>query len=168
VLSQLGRLIHLNPKLLSAGLLLSLGFLVSGLYSVSAQHAGNQADSGLHTSASTVAPSRTASERSLRNGVYLYGESAKPEQIRQEYFVFELQGNQVTGAFYMPYSSFDCFQGSLKEGKLDLTILNSYEEGTYSHSVRLQDYQAVPLMSQKDQGILSACKSVQQAKVRHY
>lgn len=164
MLSQLGRLIHFKPRLLSTGLLLGLSFLVSDFYSVSAQPINNKVNSSLNTSASTAAPSRTTAGRSLRNGIYLYGQSAKPEQIQKEYFVFELQDNKVTGAFYMPSSSFDCFQGRLKGGKLDLSITNSYEEATYSHSVRLQDYQPVSLMSQKDQRILSACKSVQQAQ----
>jgi len=121
-------------------------------------------NSSLNTSTSTAAPSRATGERSLADGVYLYGQSAKPAQIQQEYFVFELQDNKVTGAFYMPSSSFDCFQGRLQGGKLDLNITNSYEEAAYSHSVRLQDYQPVSLMSQKDQKILSACKNVQQAQ----
>ena len=47
----------------------------------------------------------------LKDGVYLYGESSQPEQIGQSYMVFEVKQGQVTGAFYMPRSSFDCFTG---------------------------------------------------------
>jgi len=79
VLSQLGRLIHLKPRILSTGLLLSLSFFVSDFYSVSAQRLDSRANS--NTSASTTIPPKTTSKRSLTDGVYLYGQSAKPEQI---------------------------------------------------------------------------------------
>jgi hypothetical protein len=62
----------------------------------------------------------------LPDGVYLYGETPQAEQIGRSYVVFEVQRQSVVGAFYAPHSSFDCFSGNLKAGKLALTVVDSY------------------------------------------
>lgn len=121
------------------------------------------------------------------DGIYLYGQSPEPEQMGQEYMVFEVRRGKVIGAFYLPYSEFSCFQGSLQSGKLALMIANdpdlapepdsaalqnsqqvatasdthignSYKPTAYSHSVALQDYHKLPSVSANDQRILTICK----------
>lgn len=96
---------------------------------------------------------------SLREGTYLYGESNKSNQLNQEYFVFEVQNNKVIGAAYMPRSSFDCFYGTQRSSRLNLTIVNSYKENTYSHLLNLNYYEPIANISRNDQQILEACKS---------
>lgn len=121
------------------------------------------------------------------DGIYSYGQSPEPEQMGQEYMVFEVRRGKVIGAFYLPYSEFSCFQGSLQSGKLALMVANdpdlapdpdsaslpnpqqvatvsdtrtgnSYNPTAYSHSVALQDYHKLPSVSANDQRILTACK----------
>ena len=70
-----------------------------------------------------------------KNGIYLYGQSQQPNQIGQEYMVFEVRQGKVTGAFYLPQSEFNCFQGSLAAGKLDLTIAGDAGSTPYSDSI---------------------------------
>jgi hypothetical protein len=70
-----------------------------------------------------------------KDGIYLYGQSQEPNQIGQEYMVFEVRQGKVTGAFYLPQSEFNCFQGSLAAGKLDLTIAGDAGSTPYSDSI---------------------------------
>ena len=70
-----------------------------------------------------------------KNGIYLYGQSQQPNQIGQEYMVFEVRQGKVMGAFYLPQSEFNCFQGSLAAGKLDLTIAGDAGSTPYSDSI---------------------------------
>jgi hypothetical protein len=70
----------------------------------------------------------------------LYGQAPKPNQIGQEYMVFEMRQGKVIGAFYLPQSEFNCFQGSLKSGKLALTIADAADSNpTYADPISLQN-----------------------------
>lgn len=168
MLSQIGRLntqvrclLKLKKsKFLLVSYWLSFSLLANNLYPVFAQkQAPSIVTPGASPSATTLTASSPASNNTLANGVYLYGQSAQPNQIQKEYFVFELQDNQVTGAFYMPRSSFDCFYGHLKAGELHLTITDSYDEVAYPYTVKLQAYKPVASVSVNDQRILRTCKA---------
>jgi hypothetical protein len=74
----------------------------------------------------------------LPNGVYLYGQSAEPEQLGQGYFVFEVNHGDVVGALYMPRSSFDCAKGAFKDDQLALTVTNSYDRTTNPFEIALE------------------------------
>ena len=154
----------IEPTVLLTGLVLSFSMSAYYSYPVIAQKPANQGDNNSVVATSTPTPTSQSfvatTNRSLQNGVYLYGQSAKPEQLQQEYFVFELQNQRVIGAFYMPRSSFDCFRGTLEAGVLNLTITNSYETVAYPYSVALQDYQPVSSVSKNDLRILGSCKTV--------
>ena len=65
----------------------------------------------------------TVSQAPFPEGIYLYGQSPKPEQIGQEYIVFQVQQGQVVGAVYLPQSEFNCFQGKLDATQLSLTMI---------------------------------------------
>jgi hypothetical protein len=123
------------------------------------------------------------------DGIYLYSESTEPEQMGQEYMVFEVRQGKVIGAFYLPYSEFNCFHGTLQSGKLALMVANgpdlapypesvagqnsqqvatasdrghignSYKPIAYSYSVALQKYYQLPSVSANDQRILKTCKN---------
>ncbi|PSN18203.1 hypothetical protein C7271_13765 [filamentous cyanobacterium CCP5] len=111
------------------------------------------------------------------DGVFLYGQSPEPDQLGVGYMVFESFQNHVIGALYMPYSSFDCFEGQLNNGQLAMTITNSYSQETYPYAVALQSSEAIasstggasPLRlegfhqiqgpSENDLNILSVCKA---------
>ncbi|UBF24678.1 hypothetical protein K9N68_23830 [Kovacikia minuta CCNUW1] len=114
----------------------------------------------------------------LPDGVYLYGQSSKPEQIGQGYFVFEVNQGNVVGALYMPRSSFDCASGTFQNNQLALTVVNSYDRTTnpYENAVEknstvasrnnptpqeigLQGFHRLPTVSENDQRILNVCKA---------
>lgn len=115
---------------------------------------------------------------SLPNGVYLYGQSAQPQQIGQGYFVFEVNQGKVVGALYMPRSSFDCAAGSFKGDQLALTVVNSYDRstnpfdialernstvaatgGAAAEKVNLQGFHRISDISQNDYRLLNTCKA---------
>ncbi len=62
-------------------------------------------------------------ESYFSDGIYLYGQSPKPEQIGREYIVFQVRQGQVIGAFYLPQSEFNCFQGKFDATRLTLKML---------------------------------------------
>lgn len=127
----------------------------------------------------------TASDaQSLRDGVYLFGQATQPEQLGSAYMVFEVNGNQVVGAFYMPQSSFDCFFGQQQADRLALTVIDSYEQSLHPYSVALasdstvaeagnpaiaplglQGFHRLENVSENDQRILSTCQADHQQRV---
>ena len=124
-----------------------------------------------------------------KDGIYLYGQSPKPQQIGQEYMVFEVREGKVIGAFYLPQSEFSCFNGTLQSGNLALMVAygpdanpyedsiavqesqqvatasnkppieNVYNETAYPYSIALQNYHQIASISGNDQQILRTCKS---------
>ncbi len=74
----------------------------------------------------------------LPDGVYLYGQSDKPDVIGKGYFVFESKQGAVIGALYMPSSSFDCAAGSFKDNELSLKVTNSYDRATNPFNIALE------------------------------
>ncbi|MEO0540776.1 MAG: hypothetical protein AAFZ80_07905 [Cyanobacteria bacterium P01_A01_bin.105] len=69
------------------------------------------------------------------DGFYLFGEQPVPDQLATAYFVFELQAGRVTGAFYMPLSSFDCVHGQMTDTELALTVTESYSQERYPYAM---------------------------------
>jgi hypothetical protein len=114
----------------------------------------------------------------LPDGVYLYGQSAEPDQMGKAYFVFEARQGKVLGAFYMPRSSFDCAYGNFHPDKVALTVIDSYEktanpyEIALEHSapvattgnpivpeIGLEGFNRVTQLSSNDQRILKVCQT---------
>ncbi|WP_138497222.1 hypothetical protein [Nostoc sp. PA-18-2419] len=118
-----------------------------------------------------------------KDGIYLYGQSPKADQLGQAYIIFQKQRDRVTGALYMPQSEFNCFQGTLDQsGELAMTVSGSSNEAssdesdqvatsnrlpkvgedeleTYAYSVALQDFHRLNSISTSDRRILQMCKS---------
>ena len=99
------------------------------------------------------------------DGIYLYGESPKPDEIKKEYFVFEVRRGKVIGAFYLPRSAFYCFYGTLELTQLNLTVVDSFDGTTSPYSVNLQQYHRIPTVSDNDRRILGICKAAHQDEV---
>ena len=115
----------------------------------------------------------------LQDGTYLYGQSAEPEQVGSAYMIFDVAGQDILGAFYMPSSSFDCFQGSIQSDELALTIHDSYAQESFPFSVALvtneeaiasegtvtipgktiDGFQPIDGISDNDQRILATCRA---------
>jgi hypothetical protein len=120
----------------------------------------------------------------LPNGVYLYGQSAKPEQIGKAYFVFEVRQGKLVGALYMPRSSFDCAYGSVQSDKVALTVVDAYDKTQNPYAIALErnasvassenpvispigleGFHQISNVSANDQRILNTCKADHQAQV---
>ncbi len=109
----------------------------------------------------------------LSDGIYLYGQSPKTEQIGQEYLVFKVQQGKITGAFYMPRSEFSCFSGTLDAQQMRLSIVDPYDRSVYpyaitlrplsplagqvSPSLGLEGYHQISAISENEQRILTVC-----------
>ncbi|MEH2242651.1 hypothetical protein [Nostoc sp.] len=117
-----------------------------------------------------------------KDGVYLYGQSPKPNQLGQGYIIFQKQQAKVTGALYMPESEFNCFQGTLNpSGELAMTVNGSSNEASsnqsnqvatnsrlpkvgedesssYAYSVALQDFHRLNSITASDRRTLQMCK----------
>jgi hypothetical protein len=136
---------------------------------------GNEVD-GVASSPGAIA-SETVATSPLPDGIYLYGQSPEPEEIGSAYLVFEVTGNQVVGAFYMPHSSFDCFEGGFQNNQLALTVIDSYEQTRYPYALALdtsapiaseagasglpglEGYHRIDTVSENDLRILGVCQS---------
>ncbi|NJK67127.1 MAG: hypothetical protein HC789_07745 [Microcoleus sp. CSU_2_2] len=117
---------------------------------------------------SVQSPSNSSPDRAskgLEDGIYLYGQSPKPEEIKKEYFVFEVRQNKVIGAFYLPRSAFYCFYGTVELTQLNLTVVDSYDGSSSPYSVNLQQYHQISAVSENDRRILGICKAAHQQQV---
>ena len=158
-----------------AGLLLSLGVAASSSTPILASSVEKSVTSSTSLATATVPADKTskvAAIKEINSGIYLFGQSSKPEQVGQEYVVFEAQGGKVVGAFYMPSSEFSCFYGTLDNNQMNLTVADTYEETTYSHSIALQrnslvasqnpvgleGYQPIGTVSDSDKQVLRSCQ----------
>ncbi len=107
------------------------------------------------------------------DGVYLYGESDRPEVIGKEYIIFERIGNKTIGAFYLPRSEFNCFKGQFQGSRLNVTLTDAFDRQKYKFSLNLNArgltasklptmgepaYQPLGKISDNDRRILNACK----------
>lgn len=110
-------------------------------------------------------PDPDAASIRLAEGVYLYGQSPKPDEIKKEYFVFEVRRGQVIGAFYLPRSAFYCFYGTVELTQLNLTVVDSFDGTTSGYSVNLQKYHQIPSVSDNDRRILGICKAAHQQQL---
>ncbi len=84
-----------------------------------------------------------AANSPLSDGIYLYGESSQPEQMGREYLVFQVQQGRMVGAFYLPQSEFSCFSGTIDSRKLNLSIVDPYDQTTYAYAIPLQTSSSV-------------------------
>lgn len=72
------------------------------------------------------------------DGVYLYGQVPVANQLATTYLVFEARSGTVTGAFYMPSSSYDCVQGTIGSSQIDLSVTDSYLQDSYRYALGLE------------------------------
>ncbi|MEM0979682.1 MAG: hypothetical protein AAGH78_05340 [Cyanobacteria bacterium P01_H01_bin.58] len=73
----------------------------------------------------------------VEESIYLYGEAPELDAIGASYLIFAAYGEQVRGAIFRPYSSFDCFEGRLTDEALALEITNSYTQESYTYAIAL-------------------------------
>ncbi|MBW4691677.1 MAG: hypothetical protein KME27_07890 [Lyngbya sp. HA4199-MV5] len=169
---------HVEKWLTGVALTCALSLAMQGLSHVPAH--GSEAPIAQPSSSQSVDKSQGANQSaiaSLPDGDYLYGQAPKAGQLGATYLVFAVKQGNVTGAFYMPRSSFDCVHGTVQTQKLALTVVNSYEQASYPYAVALQTggasastqpdatpiglegYYPIKQLSAGDRRILSTCKA---------
>ena len=120
---------------------------------------------GVLASPSAPNPAPDTASRGLAEGIYLYGQSRQPDEIKKEYFVFEMRQGKVIGAFYLPRSAFYCFYGTLDRTQLNLTVVDSYNDSRSPYSANLQQYYPISVISENDRRILGICKESHKQQV---
>ncbi|MEG3858332.1 hypothetical protein QT974_04350 [Microcoleus sp. herbarium12] len=138
-----------------------------GNFSIAAARGRNDSNikSGLLTSQPPPNLASDTANRGLGDGVYLYGQSSKPDEIKKEYFVFELRQSKVVGAFYLPRSAFYCFYGTAARNQLNLTVVDTYDGSRSPYSVNLPQYYPIAAISENDRRILGICKEAHKHEV---
>ena len=121
--------------------------------------------SGVFRSQSPPNPAPDKARTGLEDGIYFYGQSSKADEIKQEYFVFEIRQSKVVGAFYLPRSAFYCFYGTSDRTQLNLIVVDSYDGSRSPYSVNLQQYYRISAVSDNDRRILRICKEAHQQQV---
>src|SRR5690348_12209898 len=96
---------HCYLDVLLAGVLLSTGLVREA---ASLEIPKDSLSKQKNSSGLTLVKQTKKSASVLPEGVYLYGESPRGEQIGKEYLVFEVRQGKVRGAFYMPASEYSC------------------------------------------------------------
>ncbi|MEG5173985.1 hypothetical protein [Microcoleus sp. B3-D7] len=110
-------------------------------------------------------PAPDTASTGLGEGIYLYGQSSNPDEIKQEYFVFEMRQSKVVGAFYLPRSAFYCFYGTSDRTQLNLTVVDTYDGSRSPYSVNLEQYYPISTISENDRRILGICKESHKQQV---
>lgn len=93
------------------------------------------------------------------NGIYLFGQSKQPNQVQNEYFIFEFRNGKVIGAFYLPYSSFYCFYGFHQQKSLQVKVIDSYDDTASDYIVDLTKYYSLTEATDNDFRVLKTCRT---------
>jgi hypothetical protein len=158
---------------------LALMLLNGGFPSLKAQGVEVPATIAQHSSTEVATASVNPQPRAVLNGTYVYGQTPEAEQLGATYLVFEVdRQQQVVGAFYMPQSSFDCFQGELQADQLAVTVTDSYDRTTHPYAVALDNratvadragtaapltlagFHEIGTVGATDQHVLATCKAM--------
>lgn len=85
-------------------------------------------------------PQLVAQQQSNVNNIFVYGTSPIAQQLGQDYMVLQIEpDDQVRGLFYQVHSEYACFSGTIRDGKLDLAVVDPYEQVAYAYTL---DYEA--------------------------
>ena len=103
----------------------------------------------------------------------MYGESERPDVVGKEYIIFEMVGKKTVGAFYLPQSEFSCFYGQFNGSKLDVTLIDGYDQKKYNYALTLNErgltasrlphmgapnYKPLAQIGENDRRMLNSCK----------
>ncbi len=70
---------------------------------------------------------------------YLFGTTPEAGQIGHDYMVMQIgEEKSVKGAFYQVSSEYACFSGEVADGKLDLAVIDPYEQVAYEHQLNYE------------------------------
>ena len=81
-----------------------------------------------------IAPGIAAAIPTDSVNTYLFGTTPEAGQIGHEYMVMKMDGeDQFQGAMYQVNSEYACFSGEMSQGKMDLAIIDPYEQVAYEY-----------------------------------
>lgn len=109
-------------------------------------------------------PSKT-NVAALPDGIYLYGDSPQPNQVLQNYIVFQRQDDRVVGAIYAPRSDFACFTGKIQGNTLSGKAISAGKIQTVEINTQLTNLHSIRTISSNDRRILSKCQQTAQANI---
>lgn len=91
-----------------------------------------------------IAPSMVAALPTDSVNTYLFGTTPEAGQIGHEYMVVQMDGeNQLQGAMYQVQSEYACFSGEMNNGKMDLAIVDPYEQVAYPYAMDYSEHSVV-------------------------
>jgi hypothetical protein len=165
-----------------AAMATAFGLSLAMIQSTASYSSARAAAAPIPSSASQAARMASSTAK-LADGVYLYGDTNRPDQLGQSYFVFEVTQGKVLGAMYTPQSSFDCARGSFQYEQLALKVRDSYDRTASDYAIALDrsapvastnlnslvpvglsGLQKLDKVSQNDMRLLNTCKATFQAK----
>ena len=109
-------------------------------------------------------PSKT-NVAALPDGIYLYGDTPQPNQVLQNYIVFQRQNDRVVGAIYAPRSDFTCFTGKIQGNTLYGKAISAGKIQTVEVNTQLTNLHSIRKISSNDRRILSMCQDTAQANI---
>ena len=94
---------------------------------------------------------------SLEDGTYLFGESARSNEVGKGYVVFSKHGQRVVGVLYYPRSEFSCFVGQIAGERLDLTAYGPYDRQSAYVEVPLATLHQIQDIGTSESSSLADC-----------
>ncbi|MBM0745048.1 hypothetical protein JOY44_26380 (plasmid) [Phormidium sp. CLA17] len=107
---------------------------------------------------------RSFNNSALPNGVYLYSNTPQPDQLLNNYVLFQHQNGKVVGAFYSPRSEFSCFVGEIQGSRLDVEATMNGDSRPVEADTSLVGLHSISTFSANDQRILSMCQQSDTAR----
>lgn len=115
-------------------------------------------------------------QATIRDGIYLYGEVAKPYQIGKDYLILRSRNGQIDGALYRPNAEYYCFSGEIKGRQMELSFVDPDNGAVFRQEIdiattnehlaskKLQDirpsldgFVAIEKLSELDYEIINSC-----------
>ena len=83
-----------------------------------------------------IAPGMAAAMPTDSVNTYLFGTTPEAGQLGHDYMVMRMdEAEQIQGAMYQVNSEYACFSGEMSQGKMDLAIIDPYEQIAYSYII---------------------------------
>lgn len=169
-----------------ARLVLILGVFLASVPAAGAENvvaeSSSESSPALHSAAVESSAATETDADFPADGIYLYGQSPQPGQLDTDYAVMEVRDRKTVGAFYRMSSSFSCFYGEVGAAQVNLTVVSSFEQEAYNHSlpieqeaiassdgsgsaVELVGLHSIDTVSDMDMEILSTCQAVHSQEI---
>ena len=83
-----------------------------------------------------IAPSLVAAMPTDGANIHFFGTTPEPGQMGHDYMIVQVdEENQLQGAVYGINSEYACFSGEMGQGKMNLAIVDPYEQVAYDYAM---------------------------------